>query len=135
MQIARTRTPTTESLMATVRKDMNAGNTMPVAPVRNNSFQIGYEVLTESLVLHPFLPSVAPNADSNHNTAEGEALDSEEYCRQLLTQALELTQNENLRMALQEIIDNEFGGGSNNIDFSRLTTAEVSFFSFVFSRI
>jgi hypothetical protein len=75
----------------------------------------------------PPLPhlSVAPNADSNNNTAEGEALDSEEYCRQLLTQALELTQNENLRVALQEIIDNEFGGGSNNIDFSRLTTAEV----------
>jgi hypothetical protein len=52
-QIARTRTPTTESLMATMRKDMNAGHAgngglTPVAPVRNNSFQIGYEIHTHS---------------------------------------------------------------------------------------
>lgn len=59
-------------------------------------------------------------------TAEGDTVDSEEYCRQLLTQALELTQNESLRMSLQEIIDTEFG--SNNIEFARLTTAEVIFY-------
>lgn len=59
------------------------------------------------------------------NNTDGENLDSEEYCRQLLTQALELTQNENLRISLQQIIDVEFGGGSQNIDLTRLTTAEV----------
>lgn len=42
-----------------------------------------------------------------------------------MTQALELTQNENLRVSLQQIIDVEFGGASQNIDLMRLTTAEV----------
>jgi hypothetical protein len=60
---------------------------------------------------------------------DGEGIETDEYVRQLLTQALELTQNENLRLSLQEIIDTEFGGGKN-IEFSRLTTAEVSQFPF-----
>jgi hypothetical protein len=80
-------------------------------------------VLTSASLSALIFLSVAPTAASTNT--EGEALDSEEYCRQLLTQALELTQNENLRMSLQEIIDIEFGGGSKTIDLSRLTTAEV----------
>lgn len=51
-------------------------------------------------------------------------MESEEVCRQLITQALEITQNENLRLSLQQLIDKEYGG-SENIELSRMTTEDV----------
>lgn len=48
--------------------------------------------------------------------------ESEEFCRQLINQALEITQNESLRLALQQLLDREYCG---TIELPRLTTEQV----------
>ncbi len=55
---------------------------------------------------------------------------AEEYCRQLINQALELTQNESLRLSLQQLLDREYGGA---IELPRLTTEDVCFVRIFFS--
>jgi hypothetical protein len=53
--------------------------------------------------------------------------ESDIYCRQLISQALEITQNENLRLSLQLLLDQEYCGGSGTmIDLPRMNTEDVS---------
>jgi uncharacterized membrane protein YheB (UPF0754 family) len=47
------------------------------------------------------------------------------FCHQLINQALEITQNENLRLSLQQLLDKEYGSGET-IDLTRMTTEDVS---------
>lgn len=98
------RAASTESLLSLAKGPLPSA---PVPPRRMSSFQIGVNATT-----------VVDLSDPMANDIDV----AEDYCRQLINQALELTQNESLRLSLQQLLDREYGG---TIDLPRLTTDDI----------
>jgi len=109
------RTSSTDSVIARFHRAHDTGVESKSPMPRSDSFQMGNSVSGAGNRRISNSPSV-DGGDVHYDE------ETEEHCRQLLCQALELTHNESLRQSLQHIIDKEYGGF---VEIPRLTTEDI----------